>query len=74
LTLRSTIKDLTIELKDDLVKSVERIIEVIEGLMHEAHENETLKAELKYLDHELKESHRRTRVMGNLILNQWATK
>ena len=53
-----------------IFKSVERIIEVIKGSLHEAHENETLKAELKFLDHELKENHRRTRVMGNMILNQ----
>ena len=63
-----------IELKYYLFKSVERIIQVIEGSLHEGQENATLKAELKYLDHELNENHRRTRVMGNLILNQWATK
>jgi len=39
-----------LELKDDLVKSVQKKIEVIEGSLHEAlTENETLKAELKRL-------------------------
>jgi len=70
-TLRATIKDMMLELKDDLVKSVEKKIEVIECSLHEAlTENETLKAELKRLEHEVSESHRRTRQMGNLILSQ----
>ena len=70
-TLRATIKDMMLELKDDLVKSVEKKIEVIECSLHEAlTENETLKAELKRLEHEISESHRRTRQMGNLILSQ----
>jgi len=69
--LKSTIKDLMVELKDDLVKSVERKIEVIECALHDAlKENESLKEELKKCEHEVNENHRRTRELGNLIINQ----
>ena len=54
-----------LQLKDDLVKSVEKIIEVIECSLHE-----TLKAGLKRLEHEISENYRRARKMGNLIPNQ----
>jgi len=47
--LKSTIRDLMVELKDDLVKLVERkIVIVIECALHDAlKENESLKEELK---------------------------
>jgi len=60
-----------VELKDDLVKSVEIKIEVIECALHDAlKENESLKEDLKKCEHEINGNHRRTRELGNLIISQ----
>jgi len=59
-----------VELKDDLVKSVEIKIEVIECALHDTlKENESLKEDLKKCEHEINENHRRPRELGNLIIS-----
>ena len=56
-SLRSTIKDLILEMKDKIVKSVERKIEVIESSLFDVlKENENLKTEIKELKRRLKKT------------------
>ena len=56
-SLRSTIKDLILEMKDEIVKSVERKIEVIESSLFDVlKENENLKTEIKELKKEIEEN------------------
>ena len=69
--LEYTIRKLMQDFKEDMIKTVERKIEVIEGQLHEALvENENLKSEVKRLENELEENQDRTSETKNLIIKQ----